>query len=259
MDVAVSDLSNRIRFIGKVHPEGTKITISAQDVTFADAKGIFTARFSINVVQSAIDISCRFDNILPDHPYSLWAQAQEITQTLVNLVAFQMGLGTITVLNEWVDVNGRRDKLALGDPALPALCTAYSPTHGFDEVARLVFAEPGLFMALNDIVLANAMPRHVLINCARCIEAIRHLIAPPGTDRNRAWAMMRDALNVDQAYLTFITGHSIEPRHGKQTEVGDPNILEVRARTWKLMDRFLHYRLGGSAGLCVTAFPVLRG
>jgi hypothetical protein len=255
----MSNLSNCVRFIGQVYPAGIKISISAQDITFSEGKGLFSARFNVSVIDSIINISCHFDKVIPDHPYSLWAQAQEITQTLVNLVAFQMGAGTITVLNEWIDQVGKRDTLAFADPALPSLCTAFSKNGGFDQVIRLVFAEPGLFMALNDIVLANAMPRHVLINCARCIETIRYLIAPTGTKRDAAWVMMQDALNADRTYLTFITNHSVEPRHGKQTEFDNSNILEVRARTWKVMDRFLHYRLGGNNNLPITTFPILQG
>jgi hypothetical protein len=249
---------HRVRFMGRVYPEGLKVTIKAQDITFSENTGMFKARFNVSVVDSVIEITCDFDNVLQDHPYSLWAQAQEITQTLVNLVAFNLGAGAITVLNRWINQTGSEVALAFADQRLPALCSAVNQAT-FDAVIRIVFAEPGLFMALNDIVLANAMPRHVLINCARCIETIRYLVAPPDIERGLAWTMMQKALNVDRAYLTFITQHSQEPRHGRQTEVGDPAILEVRARTRTIMDRFFHYRLGGNTPLSGAAFPLLAG
>ncbi len=253
----MSPLSKRVRFIGRVFPEGLTISVKAQDVTFTASDGSFTAKFNVDVTDSNIDIQCDFDNVLDSHPYMLWAQAQEITQTIVNLVAFNLGAGALTILNRWIDEAGVENPLAFADPTLPALCTAVDNT-SFDAVMRVVFSEPGLFMALNDIVLANAMPRHVLINCARCVEAIRHLIAPD-IDRGRAWPMMQEALNVDKAYLSFITQHSTEPRHGKQTVLGDPLIVEVRARTWRILDRFLHYRLKGNLRLAIDSFPMLIG
>jgi len=257
-DLPMSSLPNRIKFVGRVHPAGTKITGSAPDVTFVEGTGAFKAIFNVRIVDSAIDIQCDFDNALPDHPYHLWAQAQEICQTFVNVIAFQLGAGTVIVLDRWINERGETNDISFADPALPPLCTVFKG-HDFNQITRIIFAEPGLFVALNDIVLANAMPRHVLINCARCVEALRHLLASSGTDRNQAWATMRQTLNVDQAYLTFITQHSVEPRHGRHTEVGNAAIPEVRARTWTLMNRFLYYRLHNNQPLPLNEFPLLVG
>jgi hypothetical protein len=257
--LGMADLPNRVTFLGRVYPLGAIISITVPEITFREGKGLFTAKYSVQVLQSEITVHCDFDNFRPNHPYTLWIHAQEITQTLVNLVAFQSGMGTITILNEYIDAHGKRDVLTLADPALRPLCTAFSRTNRFMEVVQAVFAEPDLFMAFNDLAMSNAMPSHILINCARCVEAIRTLIAPPDTDRTKAWGIMQVALNVDRTYLAYITDLSIGPRHGKPTPITDAIALEVRARTWRIMDRFLHYRLGKNQPLSPEAFPLLRG
>jgi hypothetical protein len=70
---------------------------------------------------------------------------------------------------------------------------------------------------------------------------------------------MQAALNVDKAYLAYITDLSIGPRHGKPTPITDATAMEVRARAWRIMDRFLHYRLGKNQPLSPQVFPLLRG
>jgi hypothetical protein len=231
-------------------------------VSFIESNGTFKAEYYISLVDSAIEIKCRFDNITPSHPYELWQQGLTITQGLVDLAAFQMGAGAVTIIDKWINEDGVADELALSDPALKQMCTVFGQDKRFGIVSNLLMAEPAILSALNDLVLTNVIVTQTLINAARSVETIRVLIAGPSKssdERKKAWVTMQQALNLDQAYVTYITQSSIDPRHGNQVPVTTPTVHEARLRAWKIMDRFLHYRLGGNQPLPQVWFPMLLG
>jgi len=252
----------RISFSGRVYPSGLHLNIKIPFVDFRyDQPEPFDARFRISIVESAINVSCEFSVLFPDYLYPLWHKAQEFAAAAVNVGAFQMGVGAITVLDHWTDMLGKTSPLALAGANLAGLCTVVDqdPDSGkFDEVFKLVFFEPALLIALNDLILSNINPHHILINCHRCVEAIRTMIAGPGRGA-KAWEAMHVALNVDRAYLQFINDRARDPRHGNQVHVPNDETNEARVRAWKIMDRFLHYRLAGNQPLLPSLFPLLKG
>lgn len=259
----MTTIPREIKFFGRVHPAGLKLSIQNQPpISFIASDGLFKADYYITIVDSAIEVKCHFDNITPSHPYELWQQGIMLVQGLVDLVAFQMGAGAVTIVDKWINEDGVADDLALSDPSLRPACTAFGQDRRFGIISNLLFAEPTILSALNDLILTNVIVTQTLINAARSVETIRVLIAGPSKnsdERKNAWVAMQQALNLDQAYVTYVTQSSIDPRHGNQVPVATPTVHEVRLRAWKIMDRFLHYRLGGNQPLPQVWFPMLVG
>jgi hypothetical protein len=253
----------QIKFFGRVHPSGLKLSIDRQPpINFIESNGLFQAEYNISIINSSIEIVCYFDNVTPAHPYELWQQGIMIVTGLVDLMAFQMGVGAVTVLDKWVNEDGVEDNLALGDPLLMPVCTSFGQDQRFGIVSNLLLAEPAIFSALNDLILTNVIASQTLINAARSVETIRVLIAGPSynsDERKKAWNLMQQVLNLNQAYVTFITQPSIDPRHGNQVPTAPQHVHEVRLRAWKIMDRFFHYRLRGNDPLPQVWFPTLLG
>jgi len=69
---------------------------------------------------------------------------------------------------------------------------------------------------------------------------------------------MRQYLNIDHAYLKFITDVSTAPRHGKRVgATSQKDFDETITRSWVVMNRFLEYKKRGDKQLPLAAFPLL--
>lgn len=102
-------------------------------------------------------------------------------------------------------------------------------------------------------------PHTVAVNCARAVEGIRHLIAGEGERPEVAWPLMRESLNVDRAYLEFITSSSTKNRHGHREMLKSLTAREIMKRSWILMDRYLHFLKRSGVPLTEPEFPMLAG
>lgn len=183
-----------------------------------------------------------------------------IVQALVNLSAFRLGGGVVVFFDHWTDEFGNESGISLNDPALSSLCTAFrGQPKNFLSVMNVIFAEPPLFMALNDLILSLTLPNHAPINCARSVEAIRQMIAAQGMNRAKAWPIMRSMLNLDQSYIQLITDSSTKHRHGNYVHISGNIVQEITKRSWVIMDRFLHFRLRKNKKLPIRKFPLLIG
>ena len=249
----------QIQFIGRVLPAGSHVMINnCPLVSYTSAQFGYKTEISVTVTDSIVTTVCNVDKYDIEYLSSIYIGCVDVTQTLVNLAGFSLGTGLIVSLDHWIDPDGNISELNFNNPLVSGLCTAFSGDR-LNDIIHVVFSEPHLFMALNDLILAITLHNHTLINCARSVEAIRHMIAGHGTDPKKAWPIMCSALNIDRAYLSLITDSSTKHRHGNIVEVSGPIVEDVTKRSWTIMDRFLHYRLAKSAYLPLAKFPLLRG
>jgi hypothetical protein len=162
-------------------------------------------------------------------------------------------------LETFVDPNGSRSPILLKDESLPSLCTAFTLTNGFDEVHTMVLQDWRLIGALDDLIAAITLTHVAPVNCARVVERLRELIASPGSGRKNAWKQMQHALQIDEAYLKFITEHSVDTRHGGTVHIPGSVTTQVTRRAWTVMNRYFEYRKNGSKPLSANDFPLLTG
>jgi hypothetical protein len=252
---------SRIRFHGRIYPLGLDITIdNIGRVEFSEANGLLNVKYRIRVIHSNIQVRCRFDQFTPDHPRELWQKAVEITQAILDIWAFENGVGVLAAIDTWENEKGEPRRISIGDPLLEKVCTVLGKDRSNSQkIVELVLNDPALIVAFNDLILSNVIPTQILISSARSVEALRNLIAGGDPDRNRAWALMQERLNLDRAYISLITQQSIAPRHGDVQPVTSDLAREVRQRAWTIMNRFLHYRLSGDERLPLDSFPLLTG
>jgi hypothetical protein len=130
-------------------------------------------------------------------------------------------------------------------------------TKDLNEFFDIVMKEPGLSVALDDLIQAISTPYILPVSCARAIEALRHLFAHANESRAATWARMREHLNLTEEYIRLITSRSVAPRHGDVSGVGGDVTSEISTRSWTVMNRYLHYRKGGCKRLLLADFPLL--
>lgn len=246
-----------VQFHGRVLPEHWRITIGhPRHITWQHDDSAAAADFEVFIVESRVSVTC-----VADGPFllgDLHRRALDISQAITDLIAFARGT-VLNVIFDTVSRDGVTSPVAIYSPGVQAFCTAYQLESGFDEVLKLVLEDGTLFIALNDLNAGLAHHHLSPVNFGRVIESIRVMIAGPDAEISQAWTKMRDVLRVDKAYLKLVTDTSIPKRHGDHKRVDGELVATISERAWRVMDRFLIYRLRGSAPLPESEFPILSG
>ena len=232
-----------VHFLGKVFPEELQVSVGHTPIIkWEDVEIGLTMEFTCRIVKSRIDVECKLNRFTAEDFVPAYMRALDLCRASVDVIAFAKGCGLTVYLDTFVGPNGVKSIIAFKDDRLPPLCTAFTLTEGVDKIHNMVLQEPGLFMALNDLIVAITLPHVSPVNCARAMERLRHLIASPGSSDKRAWQQMRDTLQIDKPYLRFITKHSTDPRHGRPVRIPGAVTNEVIRRAWIIMNRYLEYR-----------------
>ena len=210
--------------------------------------------------ESIIDIEFDLQAFDEKDPSSLLMRAWDLARAAVDLYSFKVGWGLSVVIDTLVKPDGSTSTIMPKMETLAPYSTAMADdpkVNNFDICYRTLLTEPALFMALNNLIVSITLPHHAAVNCARMIEGLRELIAP-GVERSKAWPIMRTNLNIDQAYLTYVTDLSAAPRHGDRAHIPGPTVTEATTRAWKIMNRFLEFRKRKNQPLPVAEFPLLK-
>jgi hypothetical protein len=258
----------QVRFTGAVVPSVLDLSINMPPIRWTphlpDSTN-FTAEFKMNVASCQIEVICdlnRYDHDV--HFPFLHRQVHDITRAAVDCFSFSRGIGATVYLHTFTDQNMIESPIVPRIDRLAGLCTAFdihsdSEANNYNAMVNLVLAEPPLFLALNDLVVAIALHDHAPVSCARAVESLRHVITPTGVDsRKLGWILMQTHLNVKHEYLSLITDNSQAPRHGdRKHSIPASTVQEIIDRSWVVMKRFLEFRKRGSHPLPVSEFPVL--
>jgi hypothetical protein len=242
-------------FLGRVLPTIVQVSVDRDPTIKWEAPDLgLVMEFKTHVEKSCIDVECTLNRYDASDFVHLYMRAFDVARASVNLVAFSQGWGLTIVLETFIDPAGNSTHIVPKDDSLPALCTS-----GFDELNTLVLSDWRLGLALNDLIQAITLPHVSVVNCARAIEGLKHLIAAAGANDNQAWSQMRQALNLDRPYLQLITATSTNSRHGKHVHVPGTVTTEITRRSWCIMSRYFEYRKRGGKNLSEPDFPLLVG
>jgi hypothetical protein len=252
----------KIQFIGRVSPSAIKITASAPELKWKWEEQGTELTFRVKIGNSIVNVECELETFKPEYITELHRRALDLACALVNLVAFAHGVGLSVVLEALIAPDGSPTEIVPIDASLPPLVTAYSldatAKADFDAILNAVITSPDLFMALGDLIQAITLPHVSPVNCARAVDRIKHLIASPGVDDAQAWKQMREALQMEETYLKFITDVSKNPRHGRRGHTPGAQTTEAARRTWSVMNRYLEYIKRGRKALPVDKFSLLK-
>ncbi len=256
-----------VRFLGKVLPTATPISLSAlPEVDFpAPEQGLTKMHFVITVVASNIEVTINLNRFLADDVCVIYNRAFDLARACVDTVSFATGQGFTINLEVFVDPVGPIGYLSPQNPDLGALCTFLTfPTvtpkdqKTFETALKVVLSEPPLFIALNDLIQANILPHHAPTNCGRVLDSLRKLVAPT-VDSKKGWPILQNVVHADAAYMKRVSDLSTNPRHGDRSFISGKDTTESLQRTWAIMNRFLEYRKGGNQSLSLADFPFLLG
>ena len=221
------------------------------------------AQFEFSIVNSLVEIRCHVNRILDTDYPALLLSAFELARSSVDLMAFSTGHGMTLILDKALYPDGRECDIYHNDPNLPPLCTAYrinEPDGSLDDVLLIVTQGRQVMLALNDLTSTMEVPMRIPANCFRAIEAIKQAISRAGRPP-KFYGLLRDVLNISDAYVDPIMEESKGPRHGDYFR--PPSVplseAEIRQRAWMVMDRFLEFRKRKNSPLTSPDFPLLEG
>lgn len=251
-----------IAFIGRILPDTVDVTIlGLGQVNWKIPESGLDITIEIEIVHSKVTATCaanrfnRTDDLMP-----IYIRAFDLARTAADLISFAEGRALV-VLFEWVvEDDGKTTPLRTEQPALARYVTALSRDRNLADVWKLTVEEPAIFQALNDLVTCISLPHHGPINAARVVEGLSHIIGGVGAPAATRWQALREALNLDRAFLQLITDISTKPRHGNRTHIPGSQVDRVVTRAWMVMNRFLEFKLRGSSSpLPIAEFPLLTG
>jgi hypothetical protein len=214
--------------------------------------------FVCRIQQSAIEIDCKVEKFSADKLADIHRRALDISRAQVNLIAFKMGFGLTVVLDSYTASDGVTRTLLFQDSRLPDCVSAIDLSDGFAEMCQKIIEQPLLQMALNELILSISTPHVALVECARAMDRLKHLVADPDQKDGPAWRQLREALQISEQYLKFITDHSTGPRHGRPGHTSGQVVSEVTRRSWVVLNRYFELLKRGAKQLPLSEFPLLQ-
>src|ERR1039458_8620961 len=197
----------KIQFLGAVLPlEIVKVGVTNIPEIETESPDGLKAKFQVHVFDSKVVVDCELNRFVEEDFSHLYIRAVDFSRAAVDMVAFCSGMALSVHLHSLIRPDGELTAIRLSDPSLVGICTAYKLEAKTDEdrktfanVMLLVFGEPPLFMALNDLTQANAVPHCAPVNCGRVLDGLKKIVAP-GVDDKKAWPILRSIVNADEKY-----------------------------------------------------------
>jgi hypothetical protein len=250
-------------FLGQVIPEIPPINLRGAPVMqcHAPTMGLeFTLAIDISNSQIDVTVTCRTHPFSPEMAGPILTEALDVVRGYVNMTSFALGYGLTAWLPRLITPDGTKGTCIHRVDQLADLCTAYRLDDGsLNTVRDIAFGDDQVLKAFNDLGWAITVPYYASLGGGRALDRIKHSIAAPGSTESQAWAQMHKALNVDAAYLRFVTDRSTKPRHGQKFSEPAPVEDEIHKRCWAVMNRFLEYLKRKKMPLPQIEFPLLKG
>ena len=216
---------------------------------------------SVSINKGIVEVKCD-SNLFGNDNYDgrVDLQANYFATAIVNTYGFAEGLGLRVVLEQVKKPNGVTYNIHAHRPHLQTLVSVLCPAAdgGVDvrSVMEIVVHNPTIFVALSDLINAVSFSPNAPLYCGRAVDAIRQSMTP-ADDRKKSWEILREALNLSQQYLEYITEQSKGPRHGSVTDIPFSDIHETTDRAWVVMNRFLELKKRRVTTLPLSEFPIL--
>jgi hypothetical protein len=248
-----------VRFTGKILPRFVHVTSSGHpSVHWKNDELDLHADIDSAIIDNELTITCNTNGTTTENFYSLASQVDLIAEGLTSLLCFETGLGISYILEKCELPDGMIVDVQWYEPSVENLSVSVATNQGMGAALSLVLRDRELLLAVRDLADSIQSSYSASINLARAVESIRHYFdsQDAAQDRSKGWSAMRSALHLTRECLDEIMAASVSPRHGKRTKQ-QAHDSENGVRAWKIVDRFIQYRLRGDQALSDTEFPLL--
>lgn len=242
-------------FLGRVIPDHIPLTVDYSPKFHqtpnldAEPECVIQASITDGKFRVAVEVAEYSDGAA----MALFQAAWDAAQNLANAAGFANAVPYQAIIDFIEKPDGSVLALTLGDGHLR--CLVSFTDEDIETIADLLISDHALGQAMSDLLSMLSKTHYAPITYGRVAESIARLIAPSETPK-LMWETARNKLKVSEGFLRQLTEVSTDPRHGKRTPVSAESNRKLSVMCWKLMDRYLHYRLRGDA-LPDDEFPFL--
>lgn len=254
-----------LTFTGRAFPSAQELTfVKKVAINWRSADLGSTINTECTITDSLVEVVCMVPNFKQEDFGTLLHLVSNLLEGITDLLSFATGIAMSATIDSAILPDGHREDIWFRDRSLEGLCTAFKvpmaserEAKDFDEALILVLGEPALLESLRDLTDIIHSFNITPTNCGRVLDSLRKAVSP-GRNKRKGWIELRNIVNTDEMYMTWISDLSNEFRHGDRTApIPGSVIRELRIRTWTIMNRFVEYRKSGSVALDKTKFPLL--
>ncbi len=242
-------------FNGRVVPDHIRLTVgySPKFKRTPNLESEPECVMEVSIAEGKCRVSVEVAEYSDRNAMALFQAAWDAAQHLANAAGFTNAVPYQIIIDFIEKPDGSVKALALGDVHLRNLVSFTD--EDIEIISDLLIADHALGQAMSDLISMLSRTHYAPISYGRVVESIARLVAPLEKPKSM-WKRARDELNVSESFLRQLTDVSTDPRHGKRTPVSADSNRRLSEMSWKLMDRYLHYRLRNGA-LPDDEFPML--
>ncbi|WP_145962767.1 hypothetical protein [Mangrovicoccus ximenensis] len=248
-------MSTLFHFVGRVVPDHIPLTVaySPKFERTPSQQGEPKCMIEVSIYDGEFRVSLEVAEYSDRVAMSLFQAAWDAAQNLANTVGFIHAVPYQIIVDYLEQPDGTIKALALGDEYLRNLST-FTP-EDIENISDLLIADHALGQAMSDLLSMLSKTHYAPISYGRVAESIARLVAPSEKPKSM-WSTTRNELKVSEGFLRQLTDVSTDPRHGTRTPVSAASNRRLSEMSWRLMDRYLHYRLK-NGDLDGDKFPML--
>lgn len=260
-------------FVGRVLPERTYVTINdgkSMEFSLEDQDWGLSCKVSISIAYAQVSAVVTSTTPIADLE-TLKNTISDLVAIVVDAFAYLEGRGYGVEIISLIMPDGtqrvfsieilalQQDKgnrlLSLGDLIHKGMLNQPSDT------SEQAFHRQSLRYALADLRQAILSPKDTSFLCYRAIDGIMQGFKESqgtGKDEDKAWGLLRSALQVDETPLIDLAKKASTHRHGYHLTITGYQRVFAMMFAWRIVDRFALYIAGGFQPLSESAFGILH-
>jgi hypothetical protein len=239
---------------GCVVPQVRGLTVSKAVVKYSDPETTFSLvyEFRDGTFKSEVLIG---QNIA-DNFQSVIIHSIDLLQTIADTYAFVNGVSLQVVPEIFLVEGSTTGRLVLlGHRQLMSYLKSAPDHNRIVAIRDLAFENREFAFALRDLNQALHTQNYSALAAGRAVEVIRNAFMEDTNDESKGWKGLRENLRVTKSFLTYVTDHSKNPRHGRRIGINGSEQNETLTRAWIIVDRYIDLKTRGK--LDETEYPIL--
>lgn len=245
-------------FVGHVHPIAANVTLASRDFLMSLSSENRPIQGTLDITHSAITITVPCTEPLHDL-LTVKDRLQRWALITIASYGFVQGLGLDVEITKEIGVSRPPLVFVKTNAEIPRAAKPAEDLARYWNLTAQHTSRP-LRLALINYMRALREPEEAMMFCYRALEALCHdpnfYISEKEMKQN--WQALRNALNLDKAYLDPLTERATDHRHGGQMIPSREEYTAGLETAHCVIERYAAYLENGHHSLSLEGFPQLK-
>jgi hypothetical protein len=243
-----------LHFTGRVVPERADVTLRLGPLQIEHGATGMRGIWHISIVSSQLAVTTQLDAD-PVDLATLRNVVQDTVASLVDCLGYSWGYAYDVEVSAVTDETGGHIVFGVGFPPI-AEARDERPLSP-EETLQIALQSPWLRRALGELRRALRYPGDSGFHSYRAVEAVRQHFVALGSEEDRGWPALREALNVSRGSLEPLQTYAEAQRHGEYPYVSGADREDLMEIAWRVVDRFIVLLHRGLDAVPSEEFPPL--